>query len=201
MVAGTADRHLGLCLRRARPPTGGPPDATPPALEFSEPAAGSVDVETDRLTFTFSEPVDEASLLNAFSITPELLGPIEVKSSGRTVTVRLPETLREETTYRVTLDTSLRDRRSVSLDAPITLAFATGSEIDTAKLAGHMVRATDGSPASGIDVLAYASPIPLLSPMGRFTEPRQDPMGDSCWIMCGPPLISSLGCRISTGTG
>lgn len=140
------------------PPTGGPPDATPPALEFSEPAAGSVDVETDRLTFTFSEPVDEASLLNAFSITPELLGPIEVKSSGRTVTVRLPETLREETTYRVTLDTSLRDRRSVSLDAPITLAFATGLEIDTAKLAGHMVRATDGSPASGIDVLAYASP-------------------------------------------
>lgn len=138
------------------PPTGGPPDSTPPSLEASEPAAGSVDVDTDRLIFTFSEPVDQASFQNAFAITPELSAPVEISGSGRSITVKLPEELRDATTYRVTLDTGLRDRRSVSLASPITLAFATGTEIDTARLQGRMVLATDGSPASGVDVLAYA---------------------------------------------
>lgn len=139
------------------PPTGGPPDSTPPSLVESEPAAGSVDVSADRLVFTFSEPVDQASFLSAFSITPELSGPVELGGSGRSVVVRLPEELREETTYRVTLDTGLRDRRGVSLDAPITLAFATGSMIDQARLEGRMLRATDGDPASGVDILAFAA--------------------------------------------
>lgn len=139
------------------PPTGGPPDSTPPALASSEPAAGSVDVSTDRLVFEFSEPVDANSFRTAFSITPELGGPIEVKASGRSVEVRLPEELRDVTTYRITLDASLRDVRGVSLDSPITLAFATGPEIDTARLEGMMVRAPDGQPASGVDVLAFAS--------------------------------------------
>ncbi len=139
------------------PPTGGPPDSTPPSLEVSEPEAGSVNVDTDRLIFTFSEPVDQASLLNALTITPEISGLMDISGSGRSITVKLPDELRDATTYRVTLDTALKDRRGVALSSPITLAFATGPEIDTAKLGGRMVLATDGTPASGIDVLAYAA--------------------------------------------
>jgi len=138
------------------PPTGGPPDSTPPALVSSEPATGSVNVDTDRLLFEFSEPIDRASFLSAFSITPEMNGTIEVGGSSRRVEVRLPEALREGTTYRVTLDVSLRDQRRVTLSTPITLAFATGPEIDRARLSGRMVLAMDGSGVSGLDVLAFA---------------------------------------------
>ena len=139
------------------PPTGGPPDTTPASLVSSTPASGAVSVDTDRLIFEFSEPVDEASFRSAFSITPELDGPIELGGSSRRIEVRLPESLREATTYRVTLDVSLRDQRGVTLSSPITLAFATGPEIDTAFMSGRMLKATDGSAASGIDVLAFAS--------------------------------------------
>lgn len=152
---------VGLLLLQACavpvPPTGGPPDTTPPSLASSEPVSGAVSVSTDRLIFEFSEPIDQASFVSAFSITPELRNPVDVKGSSRRVEVHLPEALRESTTYRVTLDVSLRDRRGVTLDAPITLAFATGPEIDTAHLSGRIRYAADGSPATGIDVLAFAS--------------------------------------------
>lgn len=152
---------VGLILLQACavpvPPTGGPPDTTPPSLVTSEPVSGAVSVSTDRLVFEFSEPVDEASFVSAFSITPEFGAPVDVRGSSRRLEVRLPESLREGTTYRVTLDVSLRDRRGVSLDAPITLAFATGPEIDTARLSGRILHATDGSAATGIDVLAFAA--------------------------------------------
>ena len=138
------------------PPTGGPPDSTPPALESSIPTAGSTGISTDELVFTFSEPVDENSFRTAFSIVPDLDGPVEIKRSGRTVRVRLPGSLRAETTYRVTLDGALRDLRSVNLESPITLAFATGDTIDRAALKGHVLGAFDGSPQRGVDVWAFA---------------------------------------------
>jgi hypothetical protein len=138
------------------PPTGGPPDTTPPMLVASEPVSGSVNVSTDRLVFVFSEPIDRSSFQSAFSITPELEGPIDIRGSSRRLEVWLPEKLRAETTYRITLDISLRDQRRVSLAAPITLAFSTGSELDRARLSGRMVYAADGAAASGVDVLAFA---------------------------------------------
>ena len=139
------------------PPTGGPPDTTPPMLVTSEPVSGSVNVVTDRLVFVFSEPIDRSSFQSAFSITPELEGPIDIRGSSRRVEVWLPEKLRAATTYRITLDISLRDQRRVSLAAPITLAFSTGSELDRARLSGRMVYAANGAAASGVDVLAFAS--------------------------------------------
>lgn len=139
------------------PPTGGPPDTTPPMLVASEPVSGSVNVGTDRLVFVFSEPIDRSSFQSAFSITPQLEGPIDIRGSSRRVEVWLPEKLRAATTYRITLDISLRDQRRVSLAAPITLAFSTGSELDRARLSGRMVYAADGAAASGVDVLAFAS--------------------------------------------
>ena len=139
------------------PPTGGPADTTPPTLTASEPVSGSVRVDTDHLVFQFSEPIDGTSFLPAFSITPEMSGPVEVGGSSRRVVVRLPEKLRAETTYRVVLDVTLRDQRRVPLGAPITLAFSTGAEMDSSRLGGRMVHAHDGSAAAGVDVLAFAS--------------------------------------------
>ena len=139
------------------PPTGGPPDSTPPTLESSEPAPGATAVSTDHLVFTFSEPVDENSFLTAFSMSPDMEGRPDISRSGRRVKVRLPGTLRSETTYRVTLDVALRDARGVSLDAPVTLAFSTGDTIDRARLSGRVVGAADGAPVRGVDILAFAS--------------------------------------------
>lgn len=136
-------------------PSGGPQDTTPPALEAAEPAADAVNVRAGRLVLTFSEGVDEASVRRAFSISPGWETPPEVIVRGRRVEVRFPDSLRANTTYVVTLDTNLRDLRSVALRAPLTLAFATGPELDRGRIAGRVLDPMTGRGTTGLDVFAY----------------------------------------------
>jgi len=137
------------------PPGGGPPDSTPPSVISTTPSDGQTSFSGDVIEFEFDEAVDLRSFIRAFSISPDLSGPTDISGSGKRMRVKLPDELRDSTTYIVTIDASLRDVRSVTLDAPIILAFSTGGEIDAGVLSGKVVRALDGSNASAVDVFAY----------------------------------------------
>jgi hypothetical protein len=150
---------LAACANPRRP-SGGPRDETPPAIASSEPPTGATSVSPEEIRITFSEYVEPSSFAEAFSLTPALPnGRPEFDWSGRTVTVSLPpEALRDSTTYIATLGTGLRDVRGVSLDAPITLAFATGPKLNKGRLAGRVVGADRGQPRAKVNVFAYAAP-------------------------------------------
>lgn len=139
-------------------PSGGPPDETPPEVVATTPAEGAVNVDADAIRITFSEYVQETSLPQALSISPGFGQRLEYSWSGRSVVVRFPEPLRENTTYVVTLDTNLRDAHSVALRSPIVLAFSTGPTISSGVLSGRVVDWIAGGPIAGVDVLAYALP-------------------------------------------
>ncbi len=141
-----------------RPPTGGPRDQIPPTLETTTPEAGAVNVTASSVRLNFSEYVDQASFVRAFSITPMPEGQIRFKWSKRRVEVRFPDALRENTTYVLTLDTNLRDARGVALKKPITFAFSTGPVINKGRIAGQVLDAGQGVGVAGFDVLAYAAP-------------------------------------------
>lgn len=138
------------------PPTGGPPDQTPPVVEASEPVSGAVNVRDATIRITFSEYVDAASLARALSISPATDGRLNIRWRRRTATVELPGPLRENTTYVLTLDTNLRDVNGVALREPLTLAFSTGPTINRGRLAGRVVSSDTGAPVAGVDVYAYA---------------------------------------------
>ena len=139
-------------------PSGGPPDTTPPTIVETSPAAGAVNASPSAIRITFSEYVDQNAFLQAFSINPEPEGRLAFDWGGRSVEVELPEDLRPNTTYILTLDTNLRDIHSVKLAQPITLAFSTGPRINRGRLAGAVVEASSGRPVAGMDVFAYAAP-------------------------------------------
>ena len=141
-----------------RPPTGGQRDEIPPTLETTTPEAGAVNVTASSVRLNFSEYVDQASFVRAFSITPMPEGQIRFKWSKRRVEVRFPDALRENTTYVLTLDTNLRDARGVALKKPITFAFSTGPVINKGRIAGQVLDAGQGVGVAGFDVLAYAAP-------------------------------------------
>ncbi len=138
------------------PPTGGPPDQTPPFLRETVPDTGAVHVESGVLRLTFSEAIDPRSLAQALTVTPEGERPPEVTARGRTATIDLGE-LRARTTYVVTFDNALRDARGVALKAPIVLAFSTGPTLDRGTLAGEVISPETGAGVSGVDVYAYAA--------------------------------------------
>ncbi len=144
------------------PPSGGPPDRTPPALVESTPPPNATSVQDPRIRLVFSEGIDAASVLRALSITPTPERLPEVRVRGRTVTLLLPAPLRPNTTYVLTFDTNLRDLHGVALREPIVLAFSTGPKINRGQLAGRVLDAASGQPAAGVDVYAYALPDTLL---------------------------------------
>jgi hypothetical protein len=168
MVTAIALLLVAGCATPAMP-TGGPPDRTPPELVLSEPAAGSVNVRSDRLLVEFSKPVDRASLSRALAIAPDFERPPEVIVRGRRAEIRFPEALRENTTYVITIGTELRDLRNNRLAGPITLAFSTGPQVDDGQIAGWVRDPETGRGVGSISIFAYR----LSSPDDAPPDPRE----------------------------
>jgi hypothetical protein len=169
---------LALLAACATPvaPTGGPVDATPPALVASAPAAGAVRVNGRTLTLTFSERVDPATAVRAIRVTPESReageanAPPVVRVRAEVVTVELPP-LREATTYVVTVGTDLADTRGVRLAAPLTVAFSTGDALDAGRLDGLVRDPDTGRPVGGLAVWAYLAADSLAA--DSLADPRR----------------------------
>ncbi len=139
-------------------PTGGPRDTTPPVLVSSTPETGSVRVADPIVEVTFGEALDPQSAREAVTITPTPDLPPFVEAKGKRLRIDLGE-LRPNTTYIVTIGTSLRDARSVTLTTPIQLAFSTGDRIDDGELYGVVRSAGDGAPLAGMHVFAFGDTV------------------------------------------
>lgn len=165
------------------PPGGGPRDTTPPSIRQSTPAAGAVNVPTDTriVRLTFTEYVNRGSLVQALSLTPAFERRLEFDWDGRTVEMELPDALRDNTTYIVTIDTDLNDSHGVSLNEPVTLAFSTGPRINQGQIAGRIVTPPSGAAAPTVDVYAYplsdsatSAPRPLPDQPAYRTQTGED---------------------------
>ena len=115
--------------------------------------------------------------MSALSITPYLNGIVKYKWSGYDeVVVVLPEQLRENTTYVVSLTKDLKTRRNAPLLDPIQIVFSTGSIIDTGRIAGTMLPPLNsGAPTdlSNISIFAYDITERSLDTL-RFNKTRPD---------------------------
>lgn len=140
------------------PPTGGPVDKTPPALAQMTPANQTVNFAGTQLELTFSEYVDAGAFQQAFSLTPEPETPPGFKWKGKRVVVTFNAPLRPNTTYILTLDNTLKDAHGVPLSQPLTLAFATGPQINQGQLTGTVRSPKTDAGLPNVDVLAYALP-------------------------------------------
>ena len=145
-------------------PEGGPVDSVPPRIIETSPRHEDVNVSTRTIRIVFNEYVDQASFAQSISITPEFDAPLEIRWRKKRVDIQLPDTLRPNTTYILTLDTNLSDVNRVKLSSPVTLAFATGPRINKGTLAGQVIDPARGKGLAGIDLLAYSVQDSLLLP-------------------------------------
>ncbi len=142
------------------PPSGGGPDTLPPRLLETAPRQGATNISGRSIEIMFSEAVDRGSFARAWSISPDMPAPADLSWNGfDRVRISFPEPFRAATTYIFTVDTALRDVRNVALTTPISLAFATGSALDSGRIDGHILDPITGKPVQGMDVL-------LLEPDG-----------------------------------
>ena len=163
------------CARQGLPP-GEKKDTEPPRLVSSSPASLSVGVSTSGpIVFEFSEPMNEESVIDNFLIVPiPSVWPVfSWRSRSRKLVVDLKESLRDSTTYIVSIGAKASDMHGNQLEGTITLAFSTGDTIENGKITGWLIPfiyfGKNPEKVSGIDVVAYR-----IEGQGSPPDPRND---------------------------
>lgn len=154
LVSAIALAAFGCAQQGA--PQGGPPDTTPPAVDSTSPGSGDVLVpRTTALTIQFSEPMDRTTFEAGLEISPSRTGSPEFEWSNgsRRVEITWPDSLRDSTSYRITLNNRIADRRGNKLPEPMTFAFSTGPQVDRGEIRGYIHASSEKSGA--FDVFAY----------------------------------------------
>ena len=136
------------------PPGGGEPDTTPPQVLELFPVNGTTNFHENYFELTFSEYVDKRSVQDAIFISPALEKTLIYDWSGKTLTVNFQDTLKQNTTYTVSIGTDVKDvNNGNKMAESFTFAFSTGNKIDKGKISGRVY----GVNSEGVMIFAYKS--------------------------------------------
>ena len=132
-------------------PSGGPKDTIPPKIVETYPVTKAIGFHDNVIQLTFDKWMDKSSVNESIFLSPNL-GDLDFDWSGKEINIKFTDTLRENTTYVLTLGTDARDLRAGNkLAESYSLAFSTGDHIDSASLSGKIF---DEKP-EGIMIFAY----------------------------------------------
>lgn len=135
-----------------KPPEGGPVDTIPPEIIETYPEKNTTNFSGTEIMLRFSEYVDRQTAQSSIHISPPLLAPPEYDWSGKKLTIIIPEKLRDNTTYVVSVGTDVADIRNRNkMSQSFSLAFSTGDSIDQGFLRGEVI---DLKP-EGISIFGY----------------------------------------------
>lgn len=148
---------LGSCANIV-PPTGGDKDATPPKLVRVTPADSQLNTRLRKIVLDFDEYVVLNDASTQVQISPLLSLPLTVTSANKHVTVVIPDSLlQDETTYRITFGTAIRDLHEGNVYNGKGYMFSTGTHFDSLSLAGTVYDAHTGLRDSVAQVLLYSA--------------------------------------------
>ncbi|MBN1137508.1 MAG: Ig-like domain-containing protein [Anaerolineae bacterium] len=124
------------------PPTATPMPLPPPRLLERSPAPGEEQPVDAPIEITFDEPMDQASVEAAFTISPTIKGAFDWPDR-RTVAFAPSQDLERGARYQVTIAATARNVEGLALEEPITFDFSTTGLLEVSQV----------QPASGADEL------------------------------------------------
>ncbi len=136
-------------------PTGGPRDSLPPKLISANPKSGTTNFKGKNITLNFDEYVHLEELQQNLIVSPTPKSNPYIDYKLRSVTIKLRDTLEENTTYTINLGNSIRDLNENNAIKDFSYIFSTGATLDSAKLSGKVVEAQTGKTDSTLVVLLY----------------------------------------------
>ncbi len=146
---------IGLGCAEIAPPPGGEVDTIGPTLVSSEPADGTLEVDSlESISMTFSERLLKPNKGSGVFISPRPMSEPEIKWGSDRIDVVLTEPLVPNQTYVISVSSDVTDLRRNRLDSGITIAFSTGAYIDSGSASGTVLTSAD-KPAAGWAVGLY----------------------------------------------
>jgi len=140
------------------PPSGGPKDITPPKLRSSSPKDSLLNSRPDRIELAFNEYITLNEPTTQVQISPLIPIPLTVTSQLKKVIISIPDSLlQDETTYRITFGTAIRDLHEGNIYNSKGFTFSTGTYFDSLRLSGSVHDARTGLPDTAAFVLLYSA--------------------------------------------
>ncbi|MEN9950321.1 MAG: hypothetical protein RLY85_1073 [Bacteroidota bacterium] len=125
-------------------PTGGPKDSLPPKLMAASPAYKSLEFKGNKIVLLFDEYVTLESPFEKLIYSPTPKYNPTAESKLKTITIKIKDTLEENTTYRIDFGNALKDINENNVLQDFSFTFSTGKYIDSAYLTGKVFLAEDG---------------------------------------------------------
>ena len=142
---------------RTGSPDGGWYDETPPKVLGAMPADKATEVKAQKVKISFDEFVKIDNPTENVIVSPPQLQAPEIKATGKSIEVKLLDSLKANTTYTIDFSDAISDNNEGNPLGNYTYSFSTGAEIDTMEVSGYVVAAENLEPVKGILVGLYAN--------------------------------------------
>lgn len=134
-------------------PTGGPKDSIPPKVLEETPANMTKNFKAQEIQILFDEYVKLKNEFTEFSISPDLDVAPELRIKKKTLHIKLPDSLEENTTYSINFGKGLVDFNEGNELVNYRYVFSTGDEIDSLTIAGNVTNSITLEPEFDVAVL------------------------------------------------
>lgn len=156
LLAVTIGGVLTSCARMGNP-DGGWYDETPPKVLGATPADKATEVKAQKVKISFDEFVKIDNPTENVIVSPPQLQAPDIKATGKSIEVKLLDSLKANTTYTIDFSDAISDNNEGNPLGNYTYSFSTGAEIDTMEVSGYVVAAENLEPVKGILVGLYAN--------------------------------------------
>ncbi|MFZ1530172.1 MAG: Ig-like domain-containing protein [Ferruginibacter sp.] len=136
-------------------PTGGDRDTLAPVLVKASPVERKLLFSGNKITLTFNEFVDVQELQNNLLVSPLPKQNPTVSYNLKTVTIKLRDTLKPNTTYTLNFGNAIKDVNEGNILKNFRYVFSTGESIDSLTLGGKITLAQSGKTDSSMLVMLY----------------------------------------------
>jgi hypothetical protein len=131
---------IGFSCATPGSPIGGEKDETPPIPISFSPQNFSTQFKARTIVVKFDENIKLKNLNQQLVISPPMARP-DIISNNRTLTIRLQDTLRENSTYVFSFGEAVVDMNEENVLSNFQFVFSTGGTIDSLSVIGEVVDA------------------------------------------------------------
>ncbi len=146
-----------LTWRCANPvaPEGGPKDTKPPKVLKSDPPNFTTNFKDQNIRIDFNEFIAIKNQAAELNVSPPLKHPPDIKIRGKSLVIKIEDTLATNTTYSIDFGKSISDITENNIFTGFSYVFSTGPYIDSLSLRGSVVNAFDLSPQKDVFAMLY----------------------------------------------
>ncbi len=137
------------------PPSGGFRDSLPPQLIDVRPGDSARNFSENRIVFSFQEYVDLDNTQQNVIVSPIPKVMPLISRKLNVVTVRLKDSLQDNTTYTINFGNTIKDITEGNVLKNFTYVFSTGPAIDSLELRGKVLLAETGQIDTTLTVMLH----------------------------------------------